>query len=256
MFFGNVAIHDHVCFLARFRFLASSNAIIIHSYAVVGNTLTSVQRQMPMVYDFTDDIITESFATDCFPPFPCPTKLFAEIVAINRLRLSAAVSKPEVLVPQAKAMFERINAFNAKQWKIRERFQVPDTPEVPMMARIFQLSVSLYAILSLRLEDADSSGKNWPSKADTIGALVQLMGKASAYPKCLTVMTWPAAVAGVALADGPAAGRNLVCSCLMAIDCAVLGYGLAAPTIRRLQLFWLSGKTGWDDCWNEFYLPF
>lgn len=228
------------------------------SYATVGNTVSSMEHQLLSIYDFDDAEIASIFAKSEYPPFPCPTKLFAEIVAINRLRLMATSCKIGALMPAVNAIFRRIQAFDPETWRISENFPIPDIPEVPLMARIFQLSVSLYGLLSLRLEMTDASvAPGWANRAATLSELLTLMRKAAVQPKCLNVMVWAAAVAGVALADGgPAESRQFIIDCLVAVDSGILGYGIAAVTWRRLEVFWASGKTSWEDCWNEFYLLF
>lgn len=217
--------------------------------------MAKVNKQLCGIYDFDDAKIVEIFGKACFKPFPCPTVLFAELAAINRLRLMASTHKTGAILPDANAIFARIAAFDPESWHETAGFKIPKTPEVALIARIFQLSVSLYGILSLKLDQADASAPNWPDKVEATAELIMLMQKTLDKPKCRSVMTWPAAVAGVAVADGPATSRDLILQILMLIDSDVLAYGIAAHTIDALQAFWPTKKTGWEDCWNDFYLP-
>ncbi|KAM3467680.1 hypothetical protein MY5147_008690 [Beauveria neobassiana] len=222
--------------------------------AVIGNSVCRVDKQICSIYEFDDAELVNLFGQTCFSPFPCPKALFAEIAAINRLRLAASMCKIGAILPDANAVFDRINSFDPATWKDTAEFVIPHTPEVVLVARIFQLAVSLYGILSLGLEHADASAPNWPDKTTTTAEIIMLMQKTLKSPKCLAVMTWPSAVAGVAVADGPDATRNLLLDILVRIDSDVLAYGIAAHTIERLQTFWLTKKTGWENCWSDFYL--
>ncbi|KAJ4148493.1 hypothetical protein LMH87_002959 [Akanthomyces muscarius] len=222
--------------------------------AIVGNSVCRVDKQLRKIYEFDDTELVNLFGETCFVPFPCPKAIFAEIAAINRLRLIASTCKISAILPEANAIFGRINSFDPETWKDTADFEIPDTPEVVLVAKIFQLAVSLYGILALGLEHADASAPNWPDKITTTAEMIMLMQKTLKSPKCVAVMTWPSAVAGVAVADGPDASRNLILDILVRIDSDVLAYGIAAHTIERLQTFWLTKKTGWEDCWNDFYL--
>ncbi|KAM3434160.1 hypothetical protein MY4824_005619 [Beauveria thailandica] len=222
--------------------------------AIIGNSVCRIDKQICSIYEFDDAELVNLFGQTCFSPFPCPKALFAEIAAINRLRLAASMCKIGAILPDANAVFERINSFDPATWKDTAEFEIPHTPEVVLVARIFQLAVSLYGILSLGLEHADASAPNWPDKTTATVEIIMLMQKTLKSPKCLAVMTWPSAVAGVAVADGPDATRNLIVDILVQIDSDVLAYGIAAHTIERLQTFWLTKKTGWEDCWGDFYL--
>lgn len=227
----------------------------MHSNAVIGNSVTRVDKQLCSIYAFDDAELVNLFGQTCFSPFPCPQALFAEIAAINRLRRIASTCKVGAILPDANAVFKRINSFNPETWKDTAEFEIPNTPEVVLVARIFQLAVSLYGVLSLGLEHAtDASAPNWPDKTTATAEIIMLMQKTLKSPKCLSVMTWPSAVTGVAVADGPDASRNLILDILVRIDSDVLAYGIAAHTIERLQTFWPTKKTGWENCWGDFYL--
>ncbi|KAJ6782725.1 hypothetical protein PWT90_04995 [Aphanocladium album] len=223
-------------------------------YAVLGNSVTRVNKQLCSIYGFNDAEVVKIFGEKGFPPFPCPKPLFAGIVAINRLRLVAATCKIGVILPEANVIFAQINAFDPETWRETAEYEIPATPEVVLVARIFQLAVSLYGVLSLGLEYAHASAPSWPDKTTATAEMIRLMQKALTMPKCRSVMTWPSAVAGVAVAGGPAASRDLILQMLMLIDSDVLAYGIAAHTIDALQAFWPTKKTGWEDCWNNFYL--
>ncbi|OAA72331.1 Fungal transcriptional regulatory protein [Cordyceps fumosorosea ARSEF 2679] len=223
--------------------------------AVIGNSVTRIDRQMHSIYDFDDAELVNIFGQTCFTPFPCPKALFAEIAAINRLRLAATTSNLAALLPSVNALFRRINAFQPGTWKDTAEFEIPRTPEVVLVARIFQLAVSLYGVLALGLEHADAGAPpSWPDQTAAAAELITLLRKTLRSPKCVSVMTWPCAVAGVAVADGPEAGRKLVGEILARIDADVLAYGIAAHTTERLRAFWLAKKTGWEECWGGFYL--
>lgn len=231
-------------------------ANITTSYAVVGNSVSSLQHQLFDIYDFDDDQITDIFGMFAFTQFPCPSKLFAEIVAINRLRMTAASLGRGAILPDAKAIFGRLQQFEAKNWQKSEKYKIPDLPQIPIMARIFELAVSLYAIQALRLESATTDGRNWPDTDSVRSELIALMRQVWKSARCTSSLVWPAAVAGASLDKSSAYDQEFIANLLRAVDSCFIGYGIAVQTYSRLQDFWLSEKTGWEWCWSYFYLLF
>lgn len=64
-------------------------------------------------------------------------------------------------------------------------------------------------------------------------------------------LAWPLIVAGVAASDGSAQDRDYIDRRL----CYIWQRPLTAATfllaVEKLRAFWRSGKTGWEDCFDE-----
>ncbi len=73
-------------------------------------------------------------------------------------------------------------------------------------------------------------------------------------PKRPTSLAWPLAVVGVALTgdgDGDAADREFVTQTLHHISTHRDAYYGPTLSLSKLRKFWASGKTGWEDCYDE-----
>ncbi|XWX01806.1 hypothetical protein V2A60_009835 [Cordyceps javanica] len=65
-------------------------------------------------------------------------------------------------------------------------------------------------------------------------------------------VSWPLAVVGVTLTDEKDAGeREFVAQILQRISTHRDAYYGPTLCLRKLQTFWASGKTGWEDCYDE-----
>ncbi|OAA63786.1 endothiapepsin precursor [Cordyceps fumosorosea ARSEF 2679] len=63
-------------------------------------------------------------------------------------------------------------------------------------------------------------------------------------------LRWPAVVAGVALAEGGEDDRALVVEILTSMKSQLPNWG-ALWCLDKLKVFWESGKTEWEDCFDE-----
>ncbi|OAA71088.1 Zn(2)-C6 fungal-type DNA-binding domain protein [Akanthomyces lecanii RCEF 1005] len=71
-------------------------------------------------------------------------------------------------------------------------------------------------------------------------------------PKRPTSLAWPLAVVGVTLnGDGDAAAREFVTQTLHQVSTHRDAYYGPTLALNKLRKFWASGKTGWEDCYDE-----
>lgn len=184
------------------------------------------------------------------PSLPCPTHLFKEILAISQLRVaiySDGIQESDVRI-SISDIFKRIEAFVPNDWT--ESYFLPDIPEVPLLASIFQLAVGLYAFLVLPVEELLSSSYSYKDRIKRRNHLLELITKAFESENCRIALNWPLAVVGCAFANGSATDQALICKYLL--DATVDPNSTQPLTIKaKLQRFWAAGMTHWDDCWRE-----
>ncbi|OAQ96738.1 hypothetical protein LLEC1_07600 [Akanthomyces lecanii] len=130
-------------------------------------------------------------------------------------------------------------------------------PLVIILARIYQVAVLLYGILTLPSATsaawavATTTPQPGPLKLRPYDGL--RVSKRQELLKLLrqTALCWPLVVAGVALADGDAADKKFVDDSLLTIWMTPNTW--AAPFVCRTKLlvFWRSGSMAWEDCFDE-----
>lgn len=181
------------------------------------------------------------------PSLPCPTVLFGEIMAITQLRVDvhSGTWSASAIASAINIIMSRIEAFDPNKWT-DEGYDLPDIQEVPLMANIYKLTVSLYGVMGLRPWLSGSRNRKVKTRED----LMQFLRTAWELPNCRTALNWPLAVVGCALADGSSADRTFVHDC---IDEAWKDPLTCQPMLinRLLTKFWDSGMQEWDDCWQD-----
>lgn len=249
-------------FLIRFR---------KNSQAVMSET-TSPSTQLLETLDlFSLSEIRDVYRSRFFTAFLCPTDLFVQIRVISQLRAQVVMGAPARLVLSTAAdIFASIVSFSPANWTSSEpdNWAFPNYPETfTLLSEIFKAAVYLYAIVSLPEYASSScpldtdlglSSKGSASyeslKASHRNALVQMLRSTKnpshrLYDKrCLY---WPMIVAGVAVADGDKADQEDIGARLH--EEGVHPGSSAAPLVveEKLRALWASGKTGWDDCFDE-----
>jgi hypothetical protein len=218
--------------------------------SIIANTVGPPNNQITGVSAFSMEDIIFLYSHMSHPSLPCPTKLFKEIININQLRVSVysgALSSADIRLRAVK-IFDRINEFAPEHWT--ESYFLPDIPEVALLASIFKSAVGLFGRLALPVE------KVWPisfvlkDKTARRDSLLQLIITAFKSENCRTALNWPLAVLGCALARSRPEDQALVGKFL--VDAAIDPNSTQPLTIRaKLQRFWASGTTRWDECWRE-----
>lgn len=200
------------------------------------------------------------FSSQLYGEMPCPTVLFLEISRITSLRrlvLSGAAYDTEIL-PALEEIAARIDAFDPTTWD--EPYGVPKQPEFELMARIFQSSIKLYGVLSLPPPPFQSSAEmleTWALRRTELRAeLMRQMREAYTMLRSKAALSWPVAVAGVAVADSTPEDRAFVLR-VFTVNKGAAGDSFYVPKFYREKLtkFWESGKLGWEACYDEPFAP-
>lgn len=203
------------------------------------------------------DDLHKLYTCSAIPDALCPSQLFLDIVRINRLRFEAA-NKPSIMAPgnlgqdSLRDILRDIWSFTPEHWAQTCGYPHPD--KSLLIARTFQYSVALYAIVSLSdafcsFDDlSQSDGDGFPSGQQSRKLLFKNIGL-SMDSGCVETMAWPLAVAGV-VAKTTSERAAVEASIDKFVD--YIGFITAMQSIKTtLQRYWASGKTGWDNCFDR-----
>ena len=189
-----------------------------------------------------------------FPTLPCPIPLFLDIIHINHLRYQfeagSHTSPSQSNHPSAATILEHVNSFSPQAWTQNTISCSTRTTELLLMARIFQSSVALYAISSLQSSlssaNLDVDALRQYHRTHLFNNLCRAQ-RSSAMKKSIA---WPLVVAGVNAAEGSQEERLFVEQQLTDMSHET---GASYPLVARdcLHKFWESGKTGWDECFDQ-----
>ncbi len=201
-------------------------------------------------FSFTNQDIYTCYASTVHLSFPCPTQLFLCIGDVNRLRRQIASGEYSAALIQAAAaaVFDNIAAFRPDQWL--ERYEMPRLAFRAALARIFQVSVALYAKLALAPYAAAPQLRVAEARH-----LVRLIEAAKdAVPP--TALCWPLIVAGAGLAgEARSADRAVIDQRLYDVGSREDASDGPLDALATLRTFWASGKTSWDDCFTKPIFP-
>lgn len=213
----------------------------------MANTVGPPGDQILNIYRLRTEEIVFFHRARLYPGFPCPSELFERIIQVNRLRLQVHAGRPTKHLSAALTLLQIIDAFQPSTWT-EPCYQLPDIPEVPLMAGIHRLAVGLFALMSL-----ESTGLGIMDKVERRKSLLELLAEAWERGNCGDALNWPLAVVGCALADGGShSDKAFVCRCLEDADKSI--FAVAPLVIKaKLQQFWASGMTHWDKCWGELF---
>ena len=227
----------------------------------MANTTSPATDQIKGISVFKDSDIYNVYSAAMYPDLACPTRIFLEINRITRLRLlqqtKTGSSRGTNFI--SGQILQRIEAFEPEEWQ--ERYTLPDAPIAVLLARIFKSAAILYGILSLSLHKPSLAAVNPDRTAQMYefqrlsqrNSLLDLVGEGMHILTSKTPLCWPLAVAGVAFADSTAAEQKMVIEYLQRICVAPETYRGPAVLASRLQQFWLSGMSGWEDCFDRPY---
>ncbi|KAG5981821.1 hypothetical protein E4U54_006583 [Claviceps lovelessii] len=236
--------------------------------ATMANTTSPANDQIRGFTDWTTPEICTVYSTTMYSEMPCPTHLFLNIIQINRLRAQAAsgVSYRDVIYGSAREIFASIDRFSPENWT--EPYTFPENPGLTLIARIFKTAVTLYGILSLpppplSMETPSFDGlllhhyeapivsSYEKSRLAFRDKLMREVCEAMSTKPVKIYLSWPLAVLGVALCDGPESSRMIVEQYLMKLRLVPQTYCGPTTTLMMLKAFWASGKRGWEDCFYE-----
>ncbi|KAJ6779572.1 hypothetical protein PWT90_09533 [Aphanocladium album] len=213
---------------------------------------------------YTDEDLTKLVNVLGERNFHVPLPLFIIGNRLTELRRQVAegTCTSSALKLAVRCHFDAIGAFDADEWARSSSFE-EDSP-ASVFARIFQVAVRLYGILSLPPSAIDSwaiasSHPRLPRLSVYDSVLVSHRRKLlqQLYPYRGTFsnkrdMTWPLVVVGASLTgDGQVEDRSFVAESLLDIWRNPLARCSPLLCLEKLRLFWASGKTAWDDCFYE-----
>jgi hypothetical protein len=203
----------------------------------------------------------------------CPPSLLLDIVRINHLRALAMRGVASVLhtsrennedndennnMPahaDAQAILDHALAFSPEELADKNANERTRASWL-LMGRVHQSAVVLYCILALQhvrlLPSRKSAAIERAASAHYDRLLLDLKeGFRQVHFK--TCLFWPLVVAGARAARGSAFERAFITEQLGE---AVKDIGSSMPVLARATLvrFWESGKTGWDECFDQPYI--
>lgn len=205
----------------------------------MANTTSPASNQIVELDRFTPDELATYYCFRLYGELPCPTELFLEMLRITKLRRLAitGVGYYDTITPALDGILMRTNAFVPELWE--ESYGVPEQPEFVLMARVFKCSIALYANLSLPPPPTQSTPddlKSWAMRRVALREeLMQLMRESLAVLQSKAALSWPVAVAGVAVANGSDEDKELVLSTFKNGDGTPIDtfYSVRAQTLYR-----------------------
>ncbi|KAK2594079.1 hypothetical protein QQS21_008228 [Conoideocrella luteorostrata] len=235
--------------------------------ATMANTTSPATDQIQGFASWTTPELCAVYSKTMYSEMPCPTHLFLNIIQINRLRtqLAATVSYKDVIWPLARDIFVDIERFSPENWI--EPYPVPQKPEMVLVGKIFKTAVTLYGVLSLppppmsspppaegdspQTHETPTAASYQKTKVAIRDKLMRQACQAMDIRPTKIYLSWPLAVLGVALVDGKPSDQATIEDYLRKISVAPQSYCGPTITLNKLKAFWASGKTGWEDCFDE-----
>ncbi|KAJ3478946.1 hypothetical protein NLG97_g8447 [Lecanicillium saksenae] len=227
--------------------------------AIGFNTTTPATKQALGYHHYSEDQMKTLLNDDVSVDLPCPGDLLAVLDRITRLRIQVATSTISAakVGATAQGLFQEIDQFDIEA-------SLKDCPwSTELIGRcyseVFHAAVKLYGILTLPrsavLEAIKATG---PDAYETLRMsqrknLVQLLKKAWPEIDFFPSLQWALIVAGVAATtdDAAAEDQDYVEQSLTKILHHALSDASTFTCLVKLQLFWKSGKTEWEDCFDE-----
>lgn len=225
-----------------------------HSVAVIGNTtcpasdlaMTSLQLEAL-------GFLLEQYGAAVSLFQMCPLPLFAEIIKINHLRMRATrynATRAEGLSQEAYEILERVYGFLPEQWA---KSKPSSQEDWTLIGNVYQAAVALYCILSLQSLSVLPATSVLRARCNTHGQLLRvLLNEGLSSPKMKRFMIWPLVLLGVEAVHGGAAMRAFVAKQLPELS-RDIGTYVPLTAKRVLELFWNSGETRWDACFDRPY---
>ncbi|KAG5927172.1 hypothetical protein E4U42_002520 [Claviceps africana] len=211
------------------------------------------------------DETRQLYSSTLYPSFPCATSLFMDMMRITELRSqqpSCATSRDVQLRQSIVEVFQSIDEFAPDGWT--ERYPLPRTRDIAMIARTFKASVALYGVLALGKHQAcwiGAASPFFPSliSSDGTGTYRSLRRALSSHLSVVVEeamrklsnqesLSWPLSVLGVGVADGTEAEREFVKKSLFEVGMDPNADAGPMDSRGMLLEFWQSGRVQWDEC--------
>ncbi len=233
--------------------------LLTASAAAMANTTSPTKDQITGISTFKNSELYAVYSGAMYPDVPCPTKIFIDINRITNLRVQLQMKSCRLIdaAVLSSDIFHSIDSFAPETWQ--EVYPLPRTDLALLLARIYKSSATLYGIMSLSLHKRSKLTSVDDSTTEAYNLqrirhrdyLLRLISQGMQILPSLTPLCWPLAVTGVALADGTVAEQTMVINYLYCICAVPETYRGPMLLIPRLQQFWSSGMSGWEDCFNQ-----
>ncbi|SPO06502.1 uncharacterized protein DNG_09192 [Cephalotrichum gorgonifer] len=219
---------------------------------VTGST-TSPASTFTLSPDELEDILEYNahvWEESPYPNFLCPTEVFLLLIQINHLRSKLVDTPLSDIGLSPEDLLAKLKAFSPEEWAAKK----PNLQDHWLLiARAHQSAAIIYMLSVLGQHFESSALQNLEIlRAIHATRLFALLMEAEATPPVKRACLWPVVVGGVeAVREGPAA-RAFVGRVFEG-----LADDLATPLMleakRVFEVFWSSGKEGWDDCFDKPY---
>lgn len=237
-----------------------------HSRSIFFNTTCPANHQVLGYAHYTDDELwgvlqDQEISGDT----PCPVKLFMRIAQINRLRLHVVTraTTKAAFIARVRELFDAIDGFDLQAWSKGRSFA--NEAITLSLGHVFLVAVRLYAIMTLCRSELISShivgshsGTSGLSASTQDAArqaetreLMKLLRQLWPSMKYIPALQWPLIVAGVGTAGNRGPDQEFIDQCLLSIWHYPLNDTNIFRCLEKLRAFWASGKTGWEDCFDE-----
>jgi hypothetical protein len=196
------------------------------------------------------DLILDYHSAATSPFHLCPRSVVIEIIKINHLRMQSWENDPIDFTQEADEILSRIQDFSPEEWAGSKSSINKDWI---LIGTIYQIAVELFYIYSLRsvstLPPIPSMELHCKLQCKN---LQELLTEASSFQHIKRFMIWPLILLGVGAVHSTADMRTFVTAQLTEMSYDIGTYGpLTANGV--LETFWASGKTRWDDCFDQPY---
>ncbi|KAJ6779757.1 hypothetical protein PWT90_06289 [Aphanocladium album] len=244
------------------------------SITMQSNTTCPADMQIKGSDNFSDDEIRTLIAFDPALVEPCPVDFHLARVRITRLRVALAWDRKASAIASAvrrtRDVFDSIWHFDLDRW-VDEEFRTKSTAlkdQAQVMGPLYALAIRLYGILTL----PDAAITAWVSSSAEIEKAHPVIPGCSVYEsvrrqhrdgllrmlrelwdkaRLKKWLGWPLVVLGVALAHDTSRNKNFVEESLWAIWAIPDIPSSSIAALEKLRVFWLSGKTEWEECFDE-----
>ncbi|KAM3511840.1 hypothetical protein MY11210_004531 [Beauveria gryllotalpidicola] len=232
--------------------------------AIAANTTSPASKQLCGFEAYTDEDVLFLSALEMSPDLACPPPLLVIVKNLTQLRGRIADGRCTKLSldTELRDLFDKVGAFDYDAWAKK----VNSKPEavISTLSHIFQVSVRLFGVLSL----PHSATVSWAVAAgyqrlpgmsmyDSVRIahrceLLDMLYLFRARFRTALALAWPVTVAGVSLGgDGSAEDRTFIAESLLDMWMSRLSRCGPILCLQKLRAFWDSGKTEWDDCFDE-----
>ncbi|KAJ3494912.1 hypothetical protein NLG97_g3767 [Lecanicillium saksenae] len=239
--------------------------------AISANTTSPVADQIEGFDNFTDEELRLALDYQVVGTIGCHVDLLITVINITRWRVSAAKGGDFHALQQAKmqTMLDETWHFDIAKWA-EDKFPADQVADGLILAPISAAAVRLYGILVLPKTAiatwASCSAQaraiypklpvRGPNTYDNIRSaqleeLMRLLQQAAPEYGLRTALAWPLAVVGVAVASSMAEDQIFVAKMMQSISEHPSTLCTYRMVLEKMHSFWASGKTEWEDCFDE-----